>query len=50
MVISGILEVTSSENTTLARAGDTARYDANFPQAIRALDGRAMAFLIVENS
>jgi transcriptional regulator with XRE-family HTH domain len=31
MVISGILEVTSSENTALARAVDTARYDANCP-------------------
>ena len=31
MMISGILEVTSSENTALARAGDTARYDANWP-------------------
>ena len=49
-VITGTLQVTSGSYTALLRAGDTARYDANCPHAIRAPDGRAMAFLIVENS
>ena len=38
------------DGAALLQAGDTARYDANCPHAIRAPDGRAMAFLIVENS
>jgi mannose-6-phosphate isomerase-like protein (cupin superfamily) len=49
-VISGTLQVTSGSDTTLLYAGDTARYDANCPHAIRAPNGRAMAFLIFENS
>jgi quercetin dioxygenase-like cupin family protein len=49
-VITGTLQVTSGSYTALLQAGDTARYDANCPHAIRAPDGRAMAFLIVENS
>ena len=44
------LQVTSGSDTTLLYAGDTARYDANYPHAIRAPNGRAMAFLIFENS
>ena len=50
MVISGVLEVTSGKNKALVHTGDTARYDANCPHAIRSPDGRAMAFLIVKNS
>ena len=50
MVISGILEITSGENKASVHPGDTARYDASCPHAIRSLSGHAMAFLIVENS
>ena len=50
VVISGVLEVTSGKNKALAHAGDTARYDANCPHTIHYPNGRAMAFLIVENS
>jgi DNA-binding XRE family transcriptional regulator len=50
MVISGVLEVISGDNTAVVCAGDTARYDANCHHAIRSHEGRATAFLIVENS
>ena len=50
MVISGVLEVTSGKNKALAHAGDTARYDASCPHTICSPNGRAVAFLIVENS
>ena len=35
MVIAGVLEITSGDNTAVECARDTASYDANYPHAIR---------------
>ncbi|MDO6730662.1 XRE family transcriptional regulator [Marinovum sp. 2_MG-2023] len=49
-VISGRLEVTSGEAIARLEPGDSARYAADLPHRIRALDGDAKAFLIVQDS
>jgi transcriptional regulator with XRE-family HTH domain len=49
-VIDGHLTVTSGEDTSALGPGDTARYPADRPHAIRAGDGPARAILIVQNS
>jgi transcriptional regulator with XRE-family HTH domain len=49
-VISGALSVVSGSEQSLLSAGDTARYPADRPHAIRAVDGAARAILIVQNS
>ncbi|MEM8631688.1 MAG: XRE family transcriptional regulator [Pseudomonadota bacterium] len=46
-VLSGTIEVTSGEESEMLGAGDTARYAADAPHAIRAPKGKAMALLIV---
>jgi transcriptional regulator with XRE-family HTH domain len=48
-VIEGIIDVTSGENTSRLKAGDTARYSADQPHNIRAI-GAARAFLVVQNA
>ncbi|WP_299413937.1 XRE family transcriptional regulator [uncultured Sulfitobacter sp.] len=49
-VFEGTLEVTSAEATTLLNAGDTARYAADTRHAIKAVDGPARAFLVVQDA
>ena len=48
-VIDGMIEVTSGENSSQLEQGDTARYAADVPHAIRA-SGAAKAFLIVHDA
>lgn len=48
-VIDGQIDVTSGDNTCLLQPGDTARYAADVPHAIRA-SGSAKAFLIVHDA
>ena len=48
-VIDGMIEVTSGENSSQLEQGDTARYAADVPHAIRAT-GAAKAFLIVHDA
>lgn len=47
-VIEGRLRVRSGEAAQLLDTGDTARYAADLPHAIEAIDGPARGFLIVE--
>ncbi|MEY4982040.1 MAG: hypothetical protein RIR62_306 [Pseudomonadota bacterium] len=49
-VIEGQLSVTSGEDHATLGAGDTARYPADRPHAIRAGDAAARAILIVQDS
>ena len=49
-VIEGQLSVTSGEDQSTLAAGDTARYPADRPHAIRAGDAPARAILIVQDS
>ena len=49
-VIEGALRVTSGPEESLLLAGDTARYPADRPHAICAVDGAARAILIVQDS
>jgi len=49
-VIEGTLDVTSAEATSRLSAGDTARYPADVPHAITAVDGPVRAFLVVQNA
>lgn len=49
-VIEGALSVTSGAESRDAGAGDTLRYAADCPHAIRAADGPARAFLVVKGS
>jgi len=49
-VIEGHLSVTSGEESSTLGPGDTARYPADRPHAIRAADTPARAILIVQNS
>lgn len=48
-VVSGALEVVSGAAEETLRPGDTARYAADVPHAIHAIDGPARAFLIVSS-
>ncbi len=49
-VIDGVIEVTSGESVETLRAGDTARYPADLPHTLRALEGAARAFLVVQDA
>ena len=49
-VIEGQLEVTSGEAVRILEVGDTARYAADLSHKIRAQDGAARAFLIVQDA
>ena len=49
-VIEGQLEITSGEAVRLLEVGDTARYAADLSHKIRAQDGAARAFLIVQDA
>lgn len=49
-VIRGQLRVTSGGNTDTLRAGDTARYAADVPHSMEALDGEVQAFLVVHGA
>lgn len=49
-VFEGTAEVTSAEATTRLQTGDTARYAADVPHAIRAVDGPVRAFLVVQDA
>jgi transcriptional regulator with XRE-family HTH domain len=49
-VLEGSLRVTSGAESQTLRAGDTARYFADRPHSIEAVDGAARAILIVQNS
>ena len=48
-VLEGSVQVTSGEDTATLRPGDTARYAADRPHCLTALNGPARAFLIVRN-
>lgn len=49
-VFEGIADVTSAEATTRLHTGDTARYAADVPHAIMAVDGPVRAFLVVQDA
>lgn len=49
-VIDGRVEVKSGQATTLIDAGDTARYAADVAHCIRAIDGPARVFLVVQDA
>jgi transcriptional regulator with XRE-family HTH domain len=49
-VVDGLLEVRSGDRVDTLRAGDTARYPADVPHALIALDGAARAFLVVQDA
>jgi len=49
-VIEGTLDITSAEATSRLSTGDTARYPADVPHAITAVDGSVRAFLVVQNA
>jgi len=49
-VIEGTLDVTSADATSRLSAGDTARYAADVPHAITAVDGPVRAFLVVQDA
>ncbi len=49
-VIEGRVEVTSGPSVEVLGPGDTARYAADQPHALRALDGAARAFLVVQDA
>ncbi|WP_372886382.1 helix-turn-helix domain-containing protein [Shimia sp.] len=49
-VIEGRVEVTSGQSSDILGAGDTARYAADVAHCIRAVDGPARVFLIVQNA
>ncbi|MGY3438571.1 MULTISPECIES: helix-turn-helix domain-containing protein [unclassified Marinovum] len=49
-VINGTLEVTSGEAVVRLERGDSARYAADLVHVIRALEGNAKAFLVVQDS
>jgi transcriptional regulator with XRE-family HTH domain len=49
-VIEGTLDITSAEATSRLNTGDTARYPADVPHAITAVDGSVRAFLVVQNA
>ena len=49
-VIEGTLDVISAEACSRLSTGDTARYPADVPHAIVAVDGPVRAFLVVQNA
>jgi len=49
-VLEGQIRVTSGAATTEVNTGDTARYAADVPHKIAAIDGKARAFLIVKST
>ncbi|WP_146584707.1 helix-turn-helix domain-containing protein [Puniceibacterium confluentis] len=49
-VIAGRIEITSGTASEILGPGDTARYAADLPHAIRAQDGAARAFLVVQDA
>ncbi len=49
-VIEGEVEVTSGSALDVVKAGDTARYAADAPHCIRALNGPARVFLVVQDA
>ncbi len=49
-VIEGQIEVTSGSGSDILNTGDTARYAADIAHCIRAVDGAARVFLIVQNA
>jgi quercetin dioxygenase-like cupin family protein len=49
-VIEGQLDVTSGDTISRLAAGDTARYAADVPHRIAAVDGKARVFLVVQNA
>ena len=49
-VLDGRVQVTSGAATETLREGDTARYAADMPHAIAAVEGPARVFLIVKNA
>ncbi|MEP2532970.1 XRE family transcriptional regulator [Shimia sp.] len=49
-VVEGLVEVTSGEGSEDLRSGDTARYAADIPHCIRAKDGPARVFLVVQDA
>jgi transcriptional regulator with XRE-family HTH domain len=49
-VITGTVDVTSAEATQRLAAGDTARYAADVPHRIAAVDGAVRAFLVVQDA
>ncbi len=49
-VVEGQVKVTSGSASELLRAGDNARYAADVPHCIEAIDGSARAFLVVQNA
>jgi transcriptional regulator with XRE-family HTH domain len=49
-VVEGRLRVTSGTACEDLRAGDTARYQADVPHRIEAIDGAARAFLVVQST
>ena len=49
-VVDGVIEVTSGDSIETLRSGDTARYPADLPHRLRAVDGAARAFLVVQDA
>lgn len=49
-VIDGSVELTSGDETRGLSAGDTARYAADVPHRIAAMDGPVRVFLVVQNA
>tara|TARA_R110002049_G_scaffold44333_6_gene130209 strand:- start:66807 stop:67445 length:639 start_codon:yes stop_codon:yes gene_type:complete len=49
-VFEGAVEVTSGGSVEVLHAGDTARYAADVPHAIRVMNGPARAFLVVQDA
>ena len=49
-VIDGMIEVRSGDRVEVLRAGDTARYPADQAHSLRAVDGAARAFLVVQDA
>ncbi len=49
-VLEGCIEVLASDRCETVRAGDTARYPADVPHALRALGGPARGFLVVQDA
>jgi len=49
-IFSGSVEVTSADAKATLLAGDTARYAADVPHRIKAIDGPVRAFLVVQDA
>ncbi len=49
-VLDGSITVEAGEQSARLGPGDTARYPADIPHALRALDGAARAFLVVQDA